>query len=57
MFLEYKIDMRGGKFLIIFFRKFFVTLIIFHYIFFNLSENFAKYNQVVAKLENIMYTI
>jgi hypothetical protein len=30
--------------------------IIFHYIFFNLSENVAKYSQV-TKEENIMYTI
>ena len=50
----------SGKFLIIFIEniKLFEIhfFIIFHYIFFNLTENVAKYSQI-TKEENIMYTI
>jgi hypothetical protein len=53
----------SGKFLIFFLEKNIVTFceshaffIIFHYIFFNSTENVANYSQV-TKEENIMYTI
>jgi hypothetical protein len=43
------------------FLKFMHFFIIFHYVFFNLTENYIKYNVAkysqVTKVENIMYTI